>query len=889
MTDIPSRLNAALSDRYRIERELGAGGMATVYLAEDLKHDRKVAIKVLKPELAAVLGADRFVQEIKTTASLQHPHILPLFDSGEADSFLFYVMPYIKGETIREKLDRDTQFGIEDGVRIATEVADALDYAHRNGVIHRDIKPENILLHDGRAMVMDFGIALAVSAAAGGRMTETGLSLGTPHYMSPEQATADKAITARSDVYSLASVLYEMLAGEPPHMGNSAQAIIMKIIAERAQPVTELRGSVPLNVAAALAKALEKLPADRFDTAREFAHALGDLTFTTATAGAVGATAPPARRRSVLTAGLAATTLLFAAVATWALLRPPPKPVTRYALTIPPDRSLVISEYPQLNVAPDGSWLVYTGPGDAPGETQLWVKARDRLEATPLAGTTGAQIPSVSPNGEWIGFIAAGRLWRIPANGGVATTIADTAQGVAIWLDDGTVAYQDGEWRLRRMPAGGGNSAVVFTPEAGRFAGAMAALPDGRGILFTHCSASCVPTSELWVADGRSGEVKLLLPDVAWAAYADGRLLFARRDGAVFGAPFDLGTLSVTGAPVPLFEGVTVTNRAQISLAASGTLVYLAGGGSGLASEAVWVSRDGRAEPVDTAWGLRLEDNLPGWALSPDGTRLAITPRIEANADVFVKELDEGPVSRLTFTESQEIRPRWTPDGRAVTFLSNRGGDFDLYQRRADGTGADSLVLDLEAAIWEAHRSRDGQWIVMRTGTGDNLRNVVALRVGQDTVPRPLLVAPYDEDSPALSPDGRWLAYVSTETGRREVFVRPFPDVEAGKWQVSNAGGTSPVWAHSGRELFFINSNRELASQAVLPGAVFQRGEQQVLFSAAGYREVEFYRSFDVSPDDSRFLLVRWRDQVGAQDEPALVIVENWLEEVNRIMRGAGR
>ncbi len=226
------RLATALSGRYRIERELGAGGMATVYLAADLRHDRKVAIKVLKPDLAAVLGAERFVVEIKTTAAMSHPHILPLFDSGEADGFLFYVMPYIEGETIREKLNRETQFGVDEAVRIAREVADALDYAHRHGVIHRDIKPENILLHDGRAMVMDFGIALAVSAAAGGRMTETGLSLGTPHYMSPEQATADKAITGRSDIYSLASVLYEMLTGEPPHMGTSAQQIIMKIIAE---------------------------------------------------------------------------------------------------------------------------------------------------------------------------------------------------------------------------------------------------------------------------------------------------------------------------------------------------------------------------------------------------------------------------------------------------------------------------------------------------------------------------------------------------------------------------------------------------------------------------------------------------------------------------------
>ena len=282
MTEGIDRLTRALADRYRLEHELGAGGMATVYLAEDLKHDRRVALKVLKPELAAVLGAERFVQEIKTTASLQHPHILPLFDSGEADGFLFYVMPYVQGETLRDRLDREAQLGIDEAVRIACEVADALDYAHRQGVIHRDIKPENILLHDGRPMVADFGIALALSAAAGGRMTETGLSLGTPHYMSPEQATAEKEISARSDVYSLASVLYEMLAGQPPHLGGSAQQIIMKIVTEEAPPVTKHRRSVPPHVAAALAQALEKLPADRFDSARAFAEALRDVRFTTA-------------------------------------------------------------------------------------------------------------------------------------------------------------------------------------------------------------------------------------------------------------------------------------------------------------------------------------------------------------------------------------------------------------------------------------------------------------------------------------------------------------------------------------------------------------------------------------------------------------------------------
>ncbi len=279
MNDPVDHLSAALAGRYCIERELGQGGMATVYLAEDLKHGRKVAVKVLRPELAAVLGAERFVQEIKTTAALQHPHILPLFDSGQADGFLYYVMPYVEGETLRDKLNRETQLGIDEAVRITTEVADALDYAHRHGVIHRDIKPENILLHDGRPMVADFGIALAVSAAAGARMTETGLSLGTPHYMSPEQATAEKDLTNRSDIYSLGSVLYEMLTGNPPHVGATAQQIIMKIVTEEAAPVTKLRRNVLPNVAVAVGKALEKLPADRFETAKAFADALTNPAF----------------------------------------------------------------------------------------------------------------------------------------------------------------------------------------------------------------------------------------------------------------------------------------------------------------------------------------------------------------------------------------------------------------------------------------------------------------------------------------------------------------------------------------------------------------------------------------------------------------------------------
>ncbi|HEU5218905.1 MAG TPA: protein kinase [Gemmatimonadales bacterium] len=442
MSDISARLTVALADRYRIERELGQGGMATVYLALDLKHDRKVALKVLKPELAAVLGAERFVVEIKTTAALQHPHILPLFDSGTADGFLYYVMPYVEGETLRNKLDRETQLGIDEAVKITTEVADALDYAHRHGVIHRDIKPENILLHDGRPMVADFGIALAVSAAAGGRMTETGLSLGTPHYMSPEQATADKEITARSDVYSLASVLYEMLTGTPPHTGASAQQIIMKIVTEEAAPVTRLRKSVPPNVAAAVGKALERLPADRFESARAFAEALGNPGFTTAritpqaggtaTARGIGAwiRSPWSWAAIVVVAGLAAALFATGAAA--------PARVTFVPKSFRSEAIFV------ARFAPDGQTIVFNSTGETGTVSRLFVIRPDYPAAEPL-GPDSTHLLSISSTGTLAVVTGAvyfghrlfeGTLATLPLGGGAPREVLAHVRD-ADWAPDG--------------------------------------------------------------------------------------------------------------------------------------------------------------------------------------------------------------------------------------------------------------------------------------------------------------------------------------------------------------------------------------------------------------------------------------------------------------------
>src|SRR6187549_1037567 len=305
-----TRLTSALADRYRIQRELGQGGMATVYLAQDLKHDRKVAIKVLRPELAAVIGAERFLREIKTIANLQHPHILGLIDSGEVHGTAYYVMPFVEGESLRDRLTREKQLPIADAVRLATQVAGALDYAHRHGVIHRDIKPENVMLHDGSALVADFGIALAVSSAGGGsRMTETGMSLGTPHYMSPEQAMGEREITARSDVYALGAMTYEMLVGEPPFTGPTAQAIVAKVMTADPASLTGQRKTIPLHVEATVFTALQKLPADRFATAAEFAAALANPTTTMARTGFQPAVVP-VRRGWLLSAAALAVTLL---------------------------------------------------------------------------------------------------------------------------------------------------------------------------------------------------------------------------------------------------------------------------------------------------------------------------------------------------------------------------------------------------------------------------------------------------------------------------------------------------------------------------------------------------------------------------------------------------
>jgi Tol biopolymer transport system component/tRNA A-37 threonylcarbamoyl transferase component Bud32 len=866
VTQQSDRLNTALAGRYRIERELGAGGMATVFLAEDLKHKRKVALKVLKPELAAVLGAERFVVEITTTASLQHPHILALFDSGTADGFLFYVMPWIQGETLREKLNRETQLGVDEAVRIAREVLDALEYAHQHGIVHRDIKPENILLHGGHAMVADFGIALAVSAAAGGRMTETGLSLGTPHYMSPEQATAEKEITARSDVYSLGSVLYEMLTGNPPHTGASAQQIIMKIITEAAAPVTQLRKSVPLNVTAAVAKSLEKLAADRFESAKAFGEALGNPAYTNAAVtGAVPAAALARRKRVTTAAGFVLALAATAAVTRWIDARHSEAPLAvHFAFSTAPSQPLGITLGRTVALSPDGHIVVYATV-DSAGHVRLFKRALDDLGQQPIAGTDAATFPFFSPDGRWLGFFDGRQLKKIPVEGGTATPLADLP-GLfgASWGPAGIVASTNG--KLVLVPSSGGTP-VPLTRGDSTTGYWPVVLPDGKTVVYATTQTGTAQLAVAVLATGRV--VDLGLSGRAPVGIAGGELIFERADAALMAIPFDVGARRVTGSARVVVADVAQNGpgETKAALSANGSLVYVSESGT---VQAVVVDLHGAARPLAIPPG-RL--NNPRYA--PDGRRIAADLESGGRRDVWIYDVASGAAHRVTAEGTLNDRPEWTPDGTRVLFRSDRAGrNTTLWWQPADGSGAAQELLAVPRKdVWEGVLTPDGRTVVYRTGTLGSA-DIWYRRLVGDTAAHGIATTPFTQYAPRISPDGRWVVYASDESGSFQVVVRPFPGPGA-QVTVSVGGGDTPVWSRDGRRIFYPDGTKLLAA-SVATSPTFSVTARDVLFE--GNRAVmnPGHAAFDVSPDGKSFLMLR---PVVANSEE-IVVIPNWKAEL---------
>ena len=874
------RLRTALAERYRIERELGAGGMATVYLAHDLRHERRVALKVLRPELAAVIGADRFLKEIKVTANLQHPHILGLIDSGEVDGVLYYVMHFSDGESLRDRLTREKQLTVEDAVRIAREVASALDYAHRHHVIHRDIKPENILLHDNQALVADFGIALAVSSASDTRITETGMSLGTPHYMSPEQAMGERDITARSDVYALGCVLYEMLAGEPPFTGPTAQAILARVMIDQPRSLTSQRRTVPAAVDAAVRKALEKLPVDRFATAAQFADA---LRVTETHEVAVRRTPPPAPAQLTGLTGRARR-LAGSRVLPWALFvttlgvlaglmsrRSPTAEPATFQIVLPESLS-IRSDHNNTSIAlsPDGRLLAYTGHGGG-GRRQLLVRDFRQLLPRVLPGTEGAEGPFFSPDGAWVAFYANGKLKKSALAGGPPIVICDaqSARG-GDWGPADTIVFAPSASSLLLVSASGGTprrltKVLVDSGETShRF---PKFLPDGKAILFVR-QGGAGAVNRVAVASVATGAVTTLIDDGTAPHYVSGHLVYLTMNGALNVAAFDARRRAVSMAPISLFDGISVkrpSGAGEFSVSRNGTLVFLGGVAQGALT---LVDRRGRQ---------RVLAELTGPAsprFSPDGQRIALTSFQPGTVDLSVFDTRRGTLSRLTFN-GQARYPEWTPDGRRIGYSwIVPDHDPDLFWTAADGSGEPEVLLRRPQVQWEIAWTPDARAFVFRETSPETSRDLYWVRLDSARTVQPYLVSQFDERSPAISPDGRWLAYSSNESGHDEVYVRGFPN-PAGRWQISVAGGGAPRWSRNGRELIYRNEDAVISVDVAL-APTFSVGSHHTLFEAPFYGQAD-HAEYDVSADGSQFVFIG-----GSSARPDLIVTLNFFEELRR-------
>jgi Tol biopolymer transport system component/tRNA A-37 threonylcarbamoyl transferase component Bud32 len=871
VADPLSRLTAALEGRYRIQRELGQGGMATVYLAQDLRHDRKVALKVLRPELSAILGANRFLAEIKTTANLQHPHILSLFDSGEANGLVYYVMPFVEGESLRDRLNREHQLPVEEAVRIAREVADALGYAHAAGIIHRDIKPENILLHGGHAMVADFGIALAASRTEGGsRMTETGMSLGTPFYMAPEQAMGEREITAKADIYALGCVLYEMLTAEPPFTGATPQAIVARVMTEEPRPLTMQRRTIPPHVEAAVMTALSKLPADRFASAKEFSAALGNTSFVTTTTmrtAPMAVRTPRAQALAILPWALAAVTLVLFG---WERFRsrpaPPSPPVTRFSIQYIGDGRISDAAGSPIAVSPDGSRIVYVGT-DSARTPWLYSRVLERNDPVQIAGTRGANNPFFSPDGASIGFTQDGRLKKLGLGGGAVVTICEPCTGAGSWVRGDTIYFAN-TVGLHRVAAAGGQPELVLAADTAKAESLrwVDALPDGRNVLVTVVRQGTPGLAVISLPDAKLHDLGQAGMYPRWVEA--GFLTFLQQDGTLFAVPFDAENRKITGAPVPITDGVRFGPAfpGKMGVARTGTMAFIEGGNS--LRQLVLADVSGR---VTVLPGPSRFYDLPRF--SPEGQRIAVQVTDFAGVttnDIWLYDLRSEQMSRLTFDSSSAV-PAWTPDGRHLVYV---GRGRTVLRIPTDGSGVPETLTVRQSSPGELELARDGKTFAFRQTTAATTRDVWFGSLDSSWAERPLLRTPFNERSIALSPDGKWLAYVSNEAGSDELFVRRLEE-GGGRWRVPRGGAGEPRWGPGGRELFFRVADTVMA-MAMTPGP--EPGFSAARTVLVGRFISETFRTvWDISPDGRRFVFTRNQGDV---DTPAMTVLLHWFDRL---------
>jgi len=866
---------------YEILTPLGSGGMGEVYRARDSRLGRDVAIKVLPESLSSSPDSRaRFEREAKTISSLNHPNICTLFDVGHEGETGYLVMELVEGETLAARLERGA-LTTEPLLKIAAEVADALDRAHRSGIVHRDLKPGNVMLTKSGAKLMDFGLARGAGLApAAGAMSQTptmsrsltaeGTIVGTFQYMAPEQLEGQEA-DGRADLWALGCVIYEMATGKRAFEGKSQASLIGAIMNQEPAPMSTVSPLAPPALERIVRACLAKDPDDRIQTAHDVKLQLQWIVEGGSLAGIPAPVA--ARRRSREAAAWAIAAVATVAVASLGamlvLRRPAPARVNRFFVETP--EAVAGIDWPRLS--PDGRQLAFMAT-DTTGARQIWIRPIDALEAHPV-GSKAPGRPFWSPDGRFLAYILDGKLKKVPIGGGPAVTMADTPGGADGSWGSGDVIVYDGSGgdSLRAVPAAGGS--VKPATRVDRAAGESghgwpSFLPDGRHFLFV---ATTRDGQRMKVGTLGSLKTADLGPSEGRVEYTPPGYIVFPREGTLLAQRFDPRALKTVGEPVPVGERVTIGQASgHFTLSGEGTLSY-----STQTSEAkshlVWMDRSGRvladASPPDAYQDV---------ALAPDGQRavVAIVDPRSGRQDLWVRHLGRGVMSRLTFGEGENCWPIWSPDGSRIAWASNRAGLYGIYLRLASGVGReDSLghAPNADEGPWDW--SRDGRWILTTAQGPTNRWDIWTRATTGGPAPSAFLATSFNERSPRLSPDGRWIAYQSNESGRAEIYVQPFPG-PGGKWQVSTGGGTQPQWRGDGMELFYLGANQNLMAVPVATGETFESGNPVALFRVRLTEIIQGGCGWAVTSDGQRFL---FNSPVGG-GAARFAVDTNWTSEL---------
>jgi serine/threonine-protein kinase len=881
---------------YRVVEKLGEGGMGVVYRATDTRLGRDVALKVLPDVFAS--DADRmarFEREARLLASLNHPNIAAIYGQEESAGVRAIVMELVDGPSLADRL-RSGPIPLEESLAIAKQIAEALEAAHEKGIIHRDLKPANVkVTPDGKVKVLDFGLAkalvessavadLSASPTISEIVSRTGVILGTAAYMSPEQARG-KPLDKRTDIWSFGCLLYEVLTGKIGFRGDTVSDTIAQIL-EREPDWQALPENTPPAVRRLLRRCLQKDPQRRLrdiaDARLEIEETLAAPASGTLEVAPAAAVSQPAWWRS---ATLWMSVIICAAVVSFGVWNlkptPPPShgPLMRFAVTLPPTEQLGALDFPSVALSPTGTHLAFVASRG--GTSQLFLRRMDSLQAELIPGTERALSPFFSPDGQWLGFFANGKLMKVSIGGGAPAILCDAPIGFgAVWGPDNTITFAPtGSSGLLQVPASGGAPREVtkLDSEKGEFSHRWPdLLPGGKTLLFTVGTGGSWDDAQIVTQSLETGERHVLIAGGTSPHYIPtGHVVYAR-GGSLMAVPFDLARRKATGPPTLVLPKVSesIDGAAQLSISPLGHLVYVPGGLSGRERTLVWVNRNGVVEPLAAPAHAYSDPRL-----SPDGRRLALT--ITQNSDnVWVYDIPTESFTQLTF-EGNNSMPVWTPDGAKVTFTSSNAGPLNLFWKQADGRGTDERLTTSEQADAAHSWSPDGRGLVFVEYSPTTGRDIWMLSAGGELRSRPILQSPWNEAGPALSPDGRWLAYVSDESGRNEVYVRPFPGASGSsvKWQVSAEGGTEPLWSHDGSEIFYRVGNKVMAVR-IRTTPSFKSNAPQLLFEGMYEKGIASRPAYDVSVDGRRFLMVKTNDKESSPT--GLEIVLEWFEELKR-------